>query len=106
MNEYEQRKQIRDRIARSPLTPSAEVQGYMTCPECGSGLEWQYIGGQGDWRQRIVCEYCFHIRKNVPHERVIIPLVAIQYGLTLPEARQREEQAEQEWHATVARAAV
>lgn len=89
MNDYDIRKELRARISTSPLVLPSELSGYKKCQKCKSEFEYLYIGGVGDWRTTITCEVCFHVRRGVPYQRVIVPLVALQYNLTLEEAQRR-----------------
>lgn len=104
MSEYERREEIRKRIARGSVAVTSEMREYMTCEKCGAAFEWLFVGGQGDWKNRILCEYCGNIRLNVPYERIIIPLVALQCGISEAEARRKEELVQRAWLEKLARA--
>lgn len=104
MNDTQLRESIRERIALGTVAVTPEMSDYMTCQKCQAGFEWQLVGGQGDWRNRIMCEKCFNIVYGVPHGRVIVPLVALQYGLSERDAREREEEIQARWVEKVARA--
>ncbi len=81
------------------------LKGYMECEKCKS--KRVYFGGQGSWRQTIMCEDCFHVRKGVPLE-IIWDLIASTY----PNVRDRthaqsiDEVAQDKWHATLAKHAI
>lgn len=44
------------------------LKQYGSCVRCGSGPQSLLLGGSGDWKDRIVCMECFHIRHGVPLE--------------------------------------
>jgi hypothetical protein len=87
------------------LAVAADLERYMTCQRCGAGFERLYVGGVGDHRQTILCEKCFFIRRNVPYEAVIVPLIAKQYELGVEEAKRRDSTAHQAYIATIAKQA-
>ena len=81
------------------------LEGYMRCDKCGS--KRMYYGGQGDWRQTILCEDCFHIRRGVPLEVIWDLMVATYPNITDREdAKRRDEKAQKLWHKTLADAAI
>lgn len=73
------------------------LERFKACPECGAGFDQLTIGGQGDWKKTITCEKCFHVQRGLSHESVIIPLIAQQYGISIPQAREVEELLESEY---------
>lgn len=77
---------------------------YTNCEKCNAPFSDLYIGGVGDWRTTIMCQRCFHIRDGLSWERVIIPLVARQYNLTIDEARKRDAASQAEYEKMVAEA--
>ena len=83
------------------------IEKYKGCEKCGAGFENTYIGGQGDWRQTIMCEVCFHVRRAVPLP-VIWHLLLEQYPHlgTVEEAQRRDEMAQSAYQATLNKYAV
>ena len=105
MNELDLRQQIRDRINSGSGPISDQLRSYMKCGKCKADFEWLLIGGAGDWKTTITCEACFAVQRGVPYDGVIIPLIAIQYGLSEAEARRRDAIVQEAYIASVARAA-
>ena len=99
-----QREEIKARIALGSVPISQAMQDHMRCTKCNAEFEFLFPGGVGDWRTTIVCEKCFHIRKNVPLQNVIVPLIALQGGIAEWEARQREERAHRAYLESIAKA--
>jgi hypothetical protein len=55
-------------------TGSLSMEHWVACEKCGSNRT--YAGGPGEWRQTIVCESCFHIRRGVPLNTIYDIMVA------------------------------
>jgi hypothetical protein len=92
-------------MARGTVPVTDQLRGYMKCEKCQAEFEYLYIGGVGDWQTRITCEVCRHVRKGVPFRQVIVPLIALQYGLSEADAAAREDASQKEYLASVAEAA-
>lgn len=103
MNQHELLEEIESRIARGTVPIDGLVKQYMTCEKCQAEFKHLILGGSGDWKSTITCTKCFHIRRGVPHSKVLVPLIALQYGIAELHARHREERIEDEWIKTVAR---
>ena len=80
-----------------------DLTDFMSCPACGAELDNGdlHVGGVGDWRKTILCLKCLHIRKNVPYEGVIVPLIAREYGLSVSQVREIEAHSQAEYEATL-----
>mgnify|MGYP003674565923 CR=1 FL=1 len=89
-------------IARGIST--GEFAGYKACEKCNAGFKDLYIGGEGDWRQTIMCEACFHVRRGIPL-RIIHELIAEQYPNigTADAAKKADESSNACYHGKIAR---
>lgn len=70
------------------------------CEKCHSPSI--YPGGVGDWRHTIICERCFHVRRGVPLQQVIIPLIMEQYSLSREDAEAREAASQRAYERALA----
>lgn len=86
-------------INTSPQTREAER--FQTCERCDTELDNLIIGGVGDWRNTILCERCFHLRKGVPMA-VINQLAAWQWGITLAQAEAAQKEADDRYYRALA----
>lgn len=85
------------------VVDNGRLEQFKSCEKCAASFSNLYIGGVGDWRTTILCEKCFHVRRGVPYEAVILPLIAQQYGLSLEEARKRDGKAQDAYLALLAK---
>ncbi len=97
MSSIKQRQALKETIESSSIEPTSDMKEFMRCEECNASFEFLFIGGKGDWQQTIMCEECFHIRRGVPYTSIIIPLRAIQEGLSVNEASQLLRQQQEDY---------
>lgn len=87
------------------VVDNARLEGYLKCEKCGQGRI--IIGGNGDWRQTIVCEDCFHIRRAIPL-KLIWELISHTYP-SIPSweaAKKVDEKTQANYQAVLAKHAV
>jgi len=89
------------------LIDEGHLKGYKKCEKCNAPFERLYVGGDGDWRQTIMCEVCFHVRRAIPL-KIIWELLAHQYEeIGTPErAKVVDEKAQAAYQAVLAKYAV
>jgi hypothetical protein len=84
---------------------SPSLSQYKTCEKCNAPFEKLYIGGDGDWRQTLMCEMCFHVRRAIPL-KVIWELIAKQYDMSVEAAKKADETSQRAYQAVLAKHAV
>jgi len=86
-------------IAKSHIEP------FLKCEKCG-GVRLIF-GGNGDWRQTILCEDCFHTRRAIPL-KTMWELIAHVYP-NIPDweaAKKVDEKTQASYQAVLAKHAV
>ena len=86
------------------MVDNSALSGYKRCEKCNGSFETLYIGGDGDWRQTIMCELCFHVRRAIPL-KVIWELIAQQYPNigTAEKAKSVDEESQRRYQAVLAK---
>jgi hypothetical protein len=94
-------------LLNDDLIDNTRLAGYKKCEKCNATFEKLYIGGDGDWRQTIMCEMCFHVRRAIPLQ-IIHELIAQQYPSigTVEKAKKVDEESQRRYQAVLAKYAV
>lgn len=89
------------------VVDNSSLSGYKKCEKCSAPFEKLYIGGDGDWRQTIMCEMCFYIRRAIPL-KIIHELIALQYENigTTERAGNVDAESQRRYQAVLAKYAV
>lgn len=81
------------------MPAETDLSQWKACPKCGTGLDALLVGGVGSWRNAILCTRCFATQRGLNFERVIVPLVALKYGISWEAAHQADQRSEEEFQA-------